>query len=245
MRPKIDILVISCDSYYDVWPYFFDGLFKNWIDCPLDIYLVSNKKRYGFNNVINLNIGKDISWSNNLKKALKKIKNEFVLLMIDDLIIKNKISNNFFMEISDWISMNDPNYLRLHVSNRPLYYDSLVGELPKKTPYKLSTMPSIWKTSFLLKILKDGESAWDFELKGSKRAYKYDKFFSLYENFISYNNSIIKGKWQRGIVDKYAIKNSFRPSLEIHEQLIYDIRVLRSKLFNFLPNFVRLKVKKQ
>ena len=75
---NIDIAVISCDNYSDVWPFFFDNLFKNWEDCPLQIHLISNKKTYNHKKIINVNIGEDVSWSDNLRKGLKVLKKLYV-----------------------------------------------------------------------------------------------------------------------------------------------------------------------
>ena len=241
---NIDIVVISCDNYSDVWPHFFNSLFKNWEDCPLGVYLISNKKTFNHKKVKNINIGDDISWSDNLKKGIKSLKKEYVLLLIDDLIINKTISNNYFIKISNWIKFNSPNYLRLHISFKPNYYDGLIGVLPKISPYKVSLMPSIWKRNFLSKMLNSKETAWDFEIKGSKRAYNYGKFFSTYNQFISYDNSIIKGKWQRHIARKLKINKNLRPVLTPSEQYIYNLKVLRSVLFNSLPNSLKLKLKK-
>ena len=79
LKYDIDIAVISCDNYSDVWPHFFDNLFKNWEDCPLDIYLISNKKKYNNKKIININVGEDVSWSDNLRKGLKSLKKEYVM----------------------------------------------------------------------------------------------------------------------------------------------------------------------
>ena len=65
----IDIAVVSCDNYSDVWPYFFKSFFKNWDNCPLNVYLISNKKKYNHEKVKNINVGEDISWYDNLKKG--------------------------------------------------------------------------------------------------------------------------------------------------------------------------------
>ena len=71
---NIDIVVISCDNYFDVWPHFFNSFFKNWEDCPLEIYLISNKKTFNHEKFKNINIGEDISRYANLKKGIKIIK---------------------------------------------------------------------------------------------------------------------------------------------------------------------------
>ena len=241
---NLDIVVISCDQYCDVWQLFFKNLFNNWVNCPFNVYLITNNKKFIHNRVINVNVGNDISWSDNLKKGLKSIKKKYIILFIDDLIVNETISSKYFNNISNWINLNNPNYVRLHISFYPDYYNPTVGILPAKFPYKASLMPSLWKKEILLKLLKNGESAWEFELEGSKRAFNYDKFFSVYENFISYDNSIIKGKWQRPIVKKLKISRITRPMMSYAEQIIYNLKVLRSKIINMLPNYIKLKLKK-
>ena len=241
---NIGVIVVSCDKYSDVWPYFFENFFSFWESCPFNIYLLNNKETYKKNNIINLSIGKDISWSSNLKKGLKKINKEYVILILDDLIINRKISIGKFYQIIEWVNNNSPNHLRLHISTKPKFYDRLVGKLPMKSPYKVSLMPAIWNRNFLLNILNDNESAWDFEVNGTKRVLNSKGFFSLYKSFIFYDNSIVKSKWQRKMIDKLNIKRNSRPVMLINEQFIYNLKVLRSKVFNFLPNYLRIKLKK-
>ena len=219
------------------------------MDCPLRLNLLSNNKSYVSHKVNTIKVGKDISWSDNLLRGIQELKNDYILVLLDDLLLKNKISNNYFNQISNWVSKNDPNYLRLCISHKPNYFDDLIGELPKFTPYKTSTMPSIWKKSVLKELLKEGESAWDFEINGSKRAYKYDRFYAVYNNFIFYKNSIIKGKWRRSIIKddtNYGlnIKDLSRPIMTLKEEYEYSFRKFRSILFNKLPNNLRQYLKK-
>ena len=57
--------------------------------------MISNKIFFTHKDVKNILVGKDISWSDNLIKGLKSIEKDYVLLMIDDLILNKKISNKF------------------------------------------------------------------------------------------------------------------------------------------------------
>ncbi|MBH11308.1 MAG: hypothetical protein CMG74_13330 [Candidatus Marinimicrobia bacterium] len=244
-KHNLDILVISCDSYSDVWDIFFKSFHKQWINCPLKLNLLTNNKSYDSSLVNTIKVGEDISWSGNLLRAIKYLNNDYILVLLDDLLLINKISNNYFNQISNWINENDPNYLRLCISHEPNYFDDLVGKIPQVTPYKTSTMPCIWKKSVLKDLLKKGESAWDFEINGSKRAYKYDGFYAVYNNFISYKNGIIKGKWRKSIVKNDAnygldIKDLSRPIMTSSDEFEYFFLRLRSKLFNKLPNKLRL-----
>ena len=242
-KPNIDLLVVSCDSFSDVWKPFFKSFRYYWKDCGLNIFLLSNEKECEELNVNTIRVGADISWSDNLIKAIDNLKSEYVVLLLEDLFIVDKVSSNYFDEISRWIELNSPNYLRLTTSYKPKVFDKLVGKLPHKTPYKASLMPSIWKKSILKQILKSGESAWDFEIKGSLRASKYDSFYALQKNMINYDNAIIKGSWRRSIINNsfYSlnINTISRPIMTISEEFIYFLRKKRSKLFNKLPNFFK------
>ena len=242
-KNNIDLLVVSCDSYSDVWPYFFNNFFINWSDCPINIFLLSNFKTFKDSRINNISIGKDISWSGNLLKGLSKIDSDYVIIMIDDLLLNRKISNNYFFKITKWIKHNNPNYLRLHNSTRTQNHDKLIGKIPIKTPYKVSLMPGIWNKKFLEKILKKGENAWEFEKFGSKRAYYEKNFFSLHKNFFFYDNAIIKGKWQKHIALKYNVAFHSRSPMSDFDQLIYNLKIFRSKIFNLLPNNIRMILK--
>lgn len=245
---NLDILVISCDGYSDVWDIFFRFFHKQWKNCPLKLNLLSNYKSYDFYGVNTIKVGKDISWSDNLLKGIEDLKNDYILILLEDLFFNKKISNNYFNQISNWVDKNHPNYLRLCTSNKPNYFDDLIGEIPKITPYKTSMMPSIWKKSFLQELLIKGESAWDFEIIGSKRAYNCGGFYAVYNDFISYNNGIIKGKWRRSIVRQsnyYGLnkKHLLRPVMTLREEYKYSLRKIRSYIFNKLPNKLRLVLK--
>jgi len=245
---NLDILVISCDAYSDVWDLFFKSFNQKWTNCPLNINLLSNNQSYNSNQINTIKVGDDISWSDNLLKGLEVIKNDYILILLEDLFLKNKISNDYFIQLLNWINKNNPNYLRLCISHKPNYFDDLIGVLPKITPYKTSTMPCIWKKSVLKQLLKEGESAWDFEIKGSKRAYKYDGFYAVYNDFITYENGIIKGKWRRSIVKKkntYGLnkKDLSRPMMNLREEYEYSFRKLRSAFFNKFPNKFRVLLK--
>tara|TARA_Y100000590_G_scaffold44633_1_gene47442 strand:- start:1082 stop:1837 length:756 start_codon:yes stop_codon:yes gene_type:complete len=247
-KHNIDILIISCDAYSDVWDIFFKSFHKQWINCPLKLTLLTNNKSYDSNLVNTIKVGDDVSWSDNLLKGIEELQNDYILILLDDLFLTKKISDNYFNKISNWINQNNPNYLRLCNSSKPNYFDDLVGRLPKITPYKTSTMPCIWKKFVLQELLKEGESAWDFEIKGSKRAYKYDRFYAVYNDFITYKNGIIKGKWRRSIVKKnynYDLnkKDLSRPIMTLIEEYKYSFRKLRSALFNKFPNQLRVFLK--
>ena len=89
-KSNIELLVVSCDNYSDVWPIFFRNFFNYWNDCPLKINLLSNNKSFNHTQVNNINVGEDISWSDNLLKGIKELNNDYILVILDDLFFKKK-----------------------------------------------------------------------------------------------------------------------------------------------------------
>ena len=80
MKDKISILVSSCDKYADLWPLFSYFFNKNWPDCELNKYLISNSNSSNIDGFEQLNIGADLGWSSNLIKSLKHIhQNSFLI----------------------------------------------------------------------------------------------------------------------------------------------------------------------
>ena len=99
-KPNIDLLVVSCDSFSDVWAPFFKSFNHSWKDCDLNIFLLSNEKECEQSNVKTVKVGSDVSWSDNLINAIDTLENEYVLLLLEDLFIVNKVSSNYFNKIS-------------------------------------------------------------------------------------------------------------------------------------------------
>ena len=83
-KSNIDLLVVSCDSYSDVWDTFFKFFFTCWNDCPLDIYLLTNEKTFDQLPVKTIRVGRDISWSDNLLSGIDQLKKDYVLLLFGD-----------------------------------------------------------------------------------------------------------------------------------------------------------------
>ena len=80
-KSNFDLLVVSCDSYSDVWNTFFSFFFHYWHDCPLDIYLLSNEKSYNQSRVNTIKVGRDISWSDNLLNVIDQLKKDYIFLL--------------------------------------------------------------------------------------------------------------------------------------------------------------------
>jgi hypothetical protein len=243
------VVVASCDSYSDTWgPY--DRLFERfWPDCPFAVYLVTNEKRRDFHRIHSLPIGKDVSWSDNLLTALSRIPQEFIILMVDDLFFTRPARTAQIRTILGWMNGSSGNCVHLYGRPRPVKpFDGLLGTLPKGTYYRASAVSSLWRKSVLMSILKPQESAWDFEIQGSRRSNAFDGFYSVVEPIFTFVNGLIKGKWHPRAVAE-LVKLGVTPETQNRGILNRRRRAelwlisLRSRVLSLLPLKMRGYVK--
>ncbi|MBS1536881.1 MAG: hypothetical protein JST20_03955 [Bacteroidetes bacterium] len=248
-RNKCAVLVVSCDNYADVWEPFFELFRRFWGNCPYSVYLLTNHLKPNIENVSVINVGDDISWSDNLSKALHSIEEEFVFLFLEDLLLENTVNTTEVENMFDWAVSNNVNYLRLNPSTKPdLQYNDYVGIVSKGTIYRASVVVCLWKKEILLNLLKTGENAWEFEKYGSIRSDVYDKFYSTYKNNFPIVNSIIKRVWETSAVKKMITLNisidySKRRKMTFTESIIWKFKLLRSLMFSLVPANLRRSIK--
>lgn len=249
LKKKCGVLVVSCDKYSDVWPGFFELINRFWPDCPFNVYLLSNTIRPSISKVINILVGRDISWSDNLKMALEVVEEEYVLLFIEDLYLYRLVSTKKVLNVIEWAISMKANYVRLNpLTKADKPFNDLVGIVSKGTLYRSSTVMSLWKKEILQSLLKAGESAWDFEVYGSIRSDQYDSFFATKQYYFPVINTVIKSKWERIAIYKlHKLKvypeNGGRQIMTIRETAGYLFKRMRTKLFKIVPSGMRRRVK--
>lgn len=248
MANDIAILVISCDKYSSLWSLFFSRLKKYWPDCNLPLYLLSNKLNFHRANVETINTGPDIDWSSNLQIALKSVNAEYLLLMLDDAPLDANVDNKKFLQIIEEMKSLDFNYLNLKASPQPpLKLDSTFGIYPPGLIYRTALVPCIWKKEVLQSLLISGESAWQFEIRGSSRSDQYDHFYSLNSPFFRILHCIIGGKFDlrayRDLKRSGELAGiSFKP-MKTWEYLAVRIAECRALLGQLLPYKIRSKLR--
>jgi len=197
MIKDITILITSCDKFCDTWDIVTQSFKDYWPDCSFDIFLMTNEINYTDPKIKNIQIGKDESWSLNLKNALAKIKTKYVLLWLDDVFLSQKVDNKNFVIIEEFIKKNCINHLRLRAIPAPSKWNGNFGEIYQNALfYRVSIFATIWDINTLNDLLIDNESAWDFEIKGSIRSSKYDKFYCIRNEPFNYIHGIEKGLWK-------------------------------------------------
>lgn len=206
--PSVAVLVVSCDRYSDLWEPFFKCWFKYWPDCPYPVYLGTGRFAYPDSRVKSLLVGDDISYSDNLRKLLEIIDEEWVIFWVEDRFLSAKVDTDWLIRLVVTAQKERAGCLKL-IPEDPLAYrtgDAYWGVLNKRTKYRVSMTIAIWRKQTLLSILRTGESAWELETAGTKRSNDLDeKFLALTSQVrksppIRHVHTIIKGRIMRSAI---------------------------------------------
>jgi hypothetical protein len=249
-KENIAIAIVSCDRYSDLHQPFFYLFKKFWPDCPFKTYLFSNEKRFNQPGLNNILVGKDVSWSDNLISALNKIEEEYVFLWVDDLFLIDRVDTTRIISLFEWATARGINYLCLNALPSPdKNYNNDVGIVSPGSLYRASTVLTFWDKKVLLGLLKSRETAWQFEINGSIRSDKYDKFYATWVPAIKVINGVIKGKWRRSAVRRL---NSLgvvpdlraRKKNSLFEEFIFFLKISRSIILRMFPSNFRRSIRR-
>jgi|GEM_PF-6879097 len=185
---KVSLLVCSCEKSKKLIPPFLE-LFDANVEFKLqgaitlsDDFCSKKVKLYG--------IGKAHAaddFSSRILQALKKIDTPYTLLMLDDFFLFQKIRTEIVTSAFSILNIyKNVGYVLLqdkrHESELEKH-ESGFFSIKKNIPYRISTQAAIWRTSYLHKILRKGESAWDFEDLGSRRSNHYRDIILFVGNY--------------------------------------------------------------
>ncbi len=205
---NIAILVVSCDKYSDVWGVFFEAFLKYWPDCTKNIYWGSNYQAFSHERVQPLLIGEDRDYSSNLINMLNRVKEDWVIMWIEDLILCKPVDDLYVNRILSQAIDHNVSYLKLAATYPWSYENSFKGEifdtLPPNIKYRVGVGLTFWNKQALLEILRPGESAWDIEKRAGFRSSLTSDIYCAWRADIenppfNYINTIVKGKWNFGV----------------------------------------------
>jgi hypothetical protein len=195
------VVMLSCDAYEDLWPSAVNNLLHNWSDLGLQMFFVSNLKPMKVPEVSNIRTGLDENWSNSLRIALEQIEEKYVFLLLDDLHLISKPTQYDLIGMLE--ALKDNNLSTMHF--RPVPPNQMIerskkwSRYPNGYPYSCN-VNALWKKADLLKVLAYGESAWDFEINGSKRLSKIGSAGHMNEFVFQFLNLVEKGNWTEKIL---------------------------------------------
>jgi hypothetical protein len=246
------IIVQSCDKYSDLWKPFYHFFHKNWPDNKFTVYHLSETSKLSHEKITDISAGLNKTWSEMLIAALKQIEQDYVLLLLEDYFLLNRVNNDRFYQLLSIAENTEAAFIRIFPVPGPDYDHPEfleVGIIKKDSPYSISTQATIWNRKVLLRFLRPEESAWDLEIKGSKRAFEIKQpFLSLKVThkgraesgdypFNYFCTAVYKGKWMKG-----ALELCRREGIEIdlrRRRAENMIDVIYRKYYSGFPTFVK------
>jgi hypothetical protein len=239
----VAVLVASCDAYSDIWPAFCAAFQRHWPDCPFPRYFVTNSKTApsGFDT---LSVGPDRSWSSNLLRAVPAIQAEYVLLSVEDLLLKENVVTSEVLETVQWGIEHQVDTLQM-VTHELVWARgwgagrSRCSAFPSNAPYRASTVFTLWRRETLLKVLRPAENAWQFEYFASDRLAPDAKVYLSCESHFRFVNAIFKGKLDPKAVrlcaaNEYSLVTK-RPTLSKKDLFVLAITRWRALAFRLVP----------
>ncbi len=206
MASKIALLVVSCEKYRDLWAPFFHCLRKYWPTCPYSVTLGTDGDDVSFGDVAMVRARPGRSYSASLREMLSQIGEEWVLTWGEDLLLCRSVSGDMAMKVIHGCVEDGCGFARL-LCTHPLAIDAPkhreYGPLPRGIRYRVSMMVSLWRKDMLVSLLRDDESAWEFEKRGSRRSDEYrEPFMGMSAELaqrppIQVVNTVVKGCWTR------------------------------------------------
>ncbi len=199
---NLAVLIPSCDKYAEAWPGFFKLLDKYWPQLDNKIYLIGGHKKFERKNLYNISIVNEKSWSDNVLQVLNIIEEDYVMIFLEDYYITKPVNQENLIRYYEIMKQEGAanlvlapgEYLNKHPVEKGLAY------MKPEQPYRTSLQAVIWKKDILKKLLKSGESPWEFELVGTVRTHGMKEPFMIStDKPIPYSGVIRKGHWWRDI----------------------------------------------
>ena len=231
-KSDVALLVMSCDAFQDIWEGFSVCIKKFWPNCPFSVYLSTEKiaapeslcfEKTLFSNAEN--------WSGRLLDSLKQIKDPFIFFVLDDMWLTQSIDDAAMANAVRLLRQDDIGVIRLSqdsVKKKEYTANPDYLEVPFGEPYRLNTGPALWKKEYLISVLDQSESAWEFERVGSfRKSGKSHKV--LYTKQALYEVLGQTGAVERGQYEPFTI--SFANNHQINLNL--SVRKVKSKRYIF------------
>lgn len=219
------VLVLSTDGFSDCWDPFFDLYERYWNPKRYPVYLSTDTKSYSrvSSELTVITTGLDSQgnrhpWGYSLLSTLDKVPEPYVLPMLEDFFINGEV-DVALIERCLAVIEGDPACASITLTDHDVLNmrRSIGSEWPflrrleRRVLYRVDTSPAIWRKSTLRSYVEEGFSIWEFEKKGTQRSWETnDEFLTVAgkkEGAIPYfrtgfvNTGIVKGRWQREVVD--------------------------------------------
>ncbi len=131
-------------------------------------------------------VGKIENWSKYLVDYLSKLSDENIIFALDDYLINAPVNKEQYGKAMMLMKDEEVVCIKLCENTEQEFKE-----------YPVTTQYCLWDREFLISILEQTTTPWDFEIKGSKIFYNDAKKKVLLETcFYYYTNSSLSKRWE-------------------------------------------------
>lgn len=221
LENKLTVLVHTTDTFEDCWEPFFKLLTHYWLNRRAAVLLNTQFKEFRSvdPSIRSAKVGNPSSfdlkrsWSCRLLAGLQQINTPYVLYLQEDYFLNAPVDSEMLWRCLDEIDKGDADYVGFYCSEPESALTPVDDELalvPQKANYRLCTQAGLWRKSTLLKYTVPGESVWQWERYGSRRAHQgSERFLCIRRNIPSVfpyiPTGVVRGRWYApAVVDLFA-----------------------------------------
>lgn len=228
----------------------FEEYAKKYFSLNINIkkYLIcesSPKKISYFDHVIENKPNK--SWSKQLIDSISQINSEYVIYCLEDFIFHKRTDLKKLNYYLNWAYTNKVKYLRL--MPKPKGFKKVTENIYELGPYSLyknSLFLTVWNKKYLLKLLKNYKTPWEFEVLGTKQVRHTQGYYTINEKFIYFHHLVAKGSLINRSFNKLKLDSSIISSmkkLNIIYEIIWQIKKELLNLYELIPdNFIKYHI---
>ncbi len=231
------LIVSTCDRYVGLLPNFFLLLNKYFDSNIGSIGITSESYEWNNGHLEKRKRKNNGEWSERLIREINSFNNcKYVLLLLDDYYLESKVDNSILIKGYNLLSSSNKNVVVYFDSpyDRKTYTDT--NHYPfvriKRSLFRASACPSLWKKDFLVRLLRANENAWQFEYRGSFRANLSIKNFYCLDKNVKHPFVFERG----GLVNKGVMNEEYARRIESKEKIVIE------RLPNFKPHESKRKV---
>lgn len=199
------ILVLSCDKDIDIFDAFHHCMEKYYPNHPEIIYATESVNNPYYKTICkNYPLNK---WTRRIRETLEEIPDNEILIMIDDIFIRNKVDE----ERIEYARSNLKGNIALFNFEKSFDKNDIETDLigfkkrPNGSRWEISIMCGLWDKNKLIDILEGERDPWSVEEHPNTKGYDYyinSSDYIIDWGYITYKPSgLIKGKWTRNIVE--------------------------------------------
>jgi len=245
------LLIFSCDKFSDLWEAHITLLNKYWPNRKCKTYIVTDKvSSQKFDNIEIVACGDDTEMSDRVKFICSQIKEEYVLVTLDDYFPDGEFKEEKFESLVEFLKDNNGDYLRIFCNpkkEKRIKITNNIYKIMKIERYSINLYPALWKKDFFYSTVEQKLNAWEFEVSLSKQAVILNATPFVYPNYreiFPFMDTVRKGKilrkaWKK--LKKLDIYHGNRPIRTRREETKLAIQTFISK---HTPNFLLKFMKK-